>query len=212
MVAYLLCIFYYIIINTDYKLYSFIPIFLLVFLILMCLPVINTKYTYFDIAITLLGFLYIPLLFSTIPLVNGKEYGQYLVWLIFISSWLCDTAAYYTGKKFGKTKLCPLVSPKKTLEGSIGGILGSVLGCTIYGFLLNYFVLDIPLYHFLLIGLICGVMCQFGDLIASSIKRLSDVKDYSNIIPGHGGILDRFDSILYSGAVVFYYVTFIMGL
>lgn len=212
MAAYLLTIFYYVIINTNYNMNKFIPIALLVLLMLMCIPVLNVKFNYFDIAITVLGFLYVPVLFSSIPLVNGKEYGNYLVWFIFISSWLCDTAAYYTGKFFGKRKLCPQVSPKKTVEGSLGGILGSVLGCTIYGFILNYFALNIPMYHYFAIGLISGILCQFGDLTASSIKRNSDVKDYSNLIPGHGGILDRFDSILFSGAVVYYYITYIIGL
>jgi len=210
--AYLLTIFYYVIINTKYDINKFIPIALLVLLILMCIPVIDVKFTYFDVAITVLGFLYVPVLFSAIPLVNGKEYGKYLVWLIFISSWLCDTAAYYTGRFFGKRKLCPKVSPKKTVEGSLGGVLGSVLGCAVYGFILNHFVLDIPMYHYLAIGLISGILCQFGDLTASSIKRNSNVKDYSNLIPGHGGILDRFDSILFSGAVVYYYLTYIIGL
>lgn len=210
--AYLMTIYYYVILNTKYDINKFIPIALLILLILMCLPVINIKFTYFDIAVTLLGFFYIPVLFSTIPLVNGKEYGKYLVWLIFISSWLCDTAAYYTGRFFGKRKLCPDISPKKTVEGAIGGVIGSVLGCLIYGFAINHFALNIPMYHYLIIGLISGILSQFGDLTASSIKRYSNVKDYSNIIPGHGGILDRFDSILFSGAVVYYYITFIIGL
>jgi phosphatidate cytidylyltransferase len=137
---------------------------------------------------------------------------RYFVWFIFISSWLCDTAAYYSGRFFGKRKLCPKVSPKKTVEGSLGGVLGSIAGCAVYGFILNHYTLNIPMYHYLLIGLISGILCQFGDLTASSIKRYSDVKDYSNLIPGHGGILDRFDSILFSGAVVYYYITYIMGL
>jgi phosphatidate cytidylyltransferase len=210
--AYLLTIFYYYILNTKYDMNMFIPIALLLFLILLCLPVINVKFNYFDIAITIFGFLYISILFSTIPLVNAKEYGTYLVWFIFISSWICDTAAYYTGRLFGRRKLCPKVSPKKTVEGSVGGILGSVLGCVIYGFILNHFVLNIPMYHYFAIGLLAGVLCQFGDLTASSIKRNSEVKDFSNLIPGHGGILDRFDSILFAGVVVYYYITFIIGI
>lgn len=210
--AYLLTIFYYVLLNTKYDMNKFIPIALLFFLILMCIPVIYIKFNYFDIAITTFGFLYISLLFSTIPLVNAKQHGNYLVWFIFISSWLCDTAAYYTGRLFGKRKLCPSVSPKKTVEGSVGGVLGSVLGCVIYGFILNHFALDIPMYHYLAIGLISGIICQFGDLTASSIKRNSNVKDYSTLIPGHGGILDRFDSILFAGVVVYYYITFIIGI
>ena len=131
------------------------------------------------------------------------EYGKYLVWLVFIASWLCDTTAYYVGRMFGKTKLCPEVSPKKTVEGSIGGLLGSAISCGVFGFIIASYGVNISLIHYVIIGLICGVFCQFGDLVASSIKRYAGVKDYSNLIPGHGGILDRFDSILFSSVVVF---------
>ncbi len=163
-------------------------------------------------AITLLGFLYVPIFFSFIVLVNNKTYGNYLVWLIFISAWLCDTTAYYVGKYLGKNKLCPKVSPKKTIEGSIGGIIGASLACTIFGMVIFRLGVNIGIIHYILIGLICGIVCQFGDLVASSIKRYAGVKDYSNLIPGHGGILDRFDSILFSSVAVYYYLTFILQL
>lgn len=99
---------------------------------------------------------------------------------------------------------------KKTIEGSIGGLIGSTLFCGIYGLVINSFGVQVPVYHFIFMGIVCGVFCQFGDLVASSIKRYVDVKDYSNLIPGHGGILDRFDSILFTSVIVYYYVTMIM--
>ena len=180
--------------------------------LLLIMPVINLKYTFIDVAITLLGFLYVGIFFSFIYLVNIKEDGIFLIWLIFIGSWMTDTAAFYSGKLFGKKKLCPRVSPKKTVEGSIGGLLGATIFCGLFGVFARSQGVDIEIYHFLAIGAICGVFSQFGDLVASSIKRYVEIKDYSNLIPGHGGILDRFDSILFSGAVVFYYLTFILKL
>lgn len=180
--------------------------------LLLIVPVIDLKYTFIDVAITLLGFLYVGILFSFIYLVSAKDGGNFYVWLIFIGSWITDTAAYYAGRLFGKTKLCPKVSPKKTIEGSIGGLIGSVIFCGVLGAFANNYIVTFPLYHFLIIGGLCGVFSQLGDLVASSVKRYVGIKDYSNLIPGHGGILDRFDSILFSGVVVFYYLTFILGL
>lgn len=178
--------------------------------LLLCIPIINVKYTFIDASVTMLGFIYVGVLFSFIYLVNQKSSGEYLVWLIFLASWFCDTAAYYAGRTFGKHKLCPKVSPKKTIEGSIGGIIGAALACGIFGYFISGHVEGIALYNYIIIGLLCGVFCQFGDLVASSIKRYAGIKDYSKLIPGHGGILDRFDSILFSGTIVYFYLTLVL--
>jgi len=211
-VGYFLCIVYYLTLgnNIDYKFIFFVIIISL--LIMFCIPVFDTKYNFIDISITLLAFLYISVFFSFIVLVNNKDYGNYYVWLIFISSWMCDTSAFYTGKFFGKTKLCPKVSPKKTVEGSIGGLIGSAASCGIFGIFIISRGVSIALIHFVIIGIVCGIFSQFGDLTASSIKRFAGVKDYGNLIPGHGGILDRFDSILFSALIVFYYLTFVLNI
>jgi phosphatidate cytidylyltransferase len=179
-------------------------------LLLLCIPVINTKYNFIDAALSLVCVLYVAVFFSFIPLINLKSYGNILVWLVFITSWSCDTTAYYCGRFFGKTKLCPKVSPKKTIEGSLGGILGSTLITLAFGYIMesNYDIM--PIVNYAIIGTLCGVLSQFGDLVASSIKRHVDIKDYSNMIPGHGGILDRFDSIIYSSVVIFYYLTIVV--
>lgn len=211
--GYFMCIIYYVFcLNSDIN-YKVIFLFIIfINLILLCLPVINPQYTFIDIANTLFGFLYIGVFFSFIPLVNSKQFGNYLVWVIFIASWLCDTSAYYVGKTWGKKKICPKVSPKKTIEGSVAGLIGSAVACGIFGAFIITKGVNIPLYHFVIIGALCGVFCQFGDLIASSIKRYVEVKDYSNLIPGHGGILDRFDSILFASLIVYYYLTFIINI
>lgn len=204
----LLAVFYLLGNNFEYIMYVVV----LFTVVLLIIPVVNLKYTFIDVAITLIGFLYVGMLFSFIPLVNNKPSGEFLVWLIFIGSWICDTAAYYSGKYLGKRKLCPEVSPKKTIAGSIGGLLGSALGCGLFGIIVSSYVSEVQVIHFFLIGTLCGIMGQFGDLVASSIKRYVGIKDYSNLIPGHGGILDRFDSILFNAVVVFYYLTFIVGI
>nr|WP_207714666.1 phosphatidate cytidylyltransferase [Clostridium tetanomorphum] len=210
IVGYVLCIIYFLTLGTKINTDLFFYIVILTTLIVLSIPVINIKYTFIDAGTTLLGFLYVPVFFSFIVLVNNKSYGNYLIWLIFLSSWICDTSAYYSGKFFGKNKLCPKVSPKKTVEGSIGGFIGSTLSCGLFGVYLVNIGVNISLIHFFIIGALCGILVQFGDLVASSIKRYAGVKDYSNLIPGHGGVLDRFDSILFSAVVVFYYLTFIV--
>lgn len=209
-IGYILCIIYYIMLDKNMNYHIVTLLIIASVLILLCIPVLDTKYNFIDVSTTILGFLYVGIFFSFIVLINQKTYGNYLVWLVFISSWLCDTTAYYVGRSLGKTKLCPKVSPKKTIEGSLGGLLGSAVACTLFGFAISKYNVSIPLYHYFIIGILCGVFCQFGDLVASSIKRYVNVKDYSNLIPGHGGILDRFDSILFSSVVVYFYLTLVV--
>lgn len=207
LIGYGLLLVYYII-NNDFELMFYIIV--LAIIISLMIPIINTKYSFIDVATTFLGFIYVAILFSFITLVNGKIGGEYLVWLIFIGSWLSDTLAYYSGKYLGNKKLCPEISPNKTIAGSIGGLFGSIIGCGFFGVIFSGNIPEIAVIHYFLIGALCGIMGQFGDLVASSIKRNVGLKDFSNLIPGHGGILDRFDSILFNGVVVFYYITFIV--
>lgn len=181
-------------------------------IISLIIPVINLKVTFIDSALTILGFIYVGFLFSFLPMIDSMEGGSFLIWLVFLGSWGCDTFAYYVGKYFGKRKLCPEVSPKKTIEGSIGGLLGSAILCGVYGIIVSTYVPHVSIIDFIIIGLLTGISGQFGDLVASSVKRYVGIKDYSNLIPGHGGILDRFDSILFNSLVVFYYLTFVLAM
>lgn len=207
IVGYLLCLAYYIYLGHGFNLTNAVGIFILVVFFLMMVPVFNTDRNFVDVALTILPFFYVGIFFSFILLLSNMENGRYFLWVIFISSWGCDTLAYYFGRYLGKHKLIPKVSPKKTVEGAIGGLLGSILGCTLYGYIIARFGIVIPLYHYIIIGLLGGIIGQCGDLVASSIKRHAGVKDYSNIIPGHGGILDRFDSILLVSVVIYYYIS-----
>jgi phosphatidate cytidylyltransferase len=209
--AYLLCIVFYASLIIYNSASDIMLLCILAILIFLCIPVINISYNFVDVAVTVLGFFYVAFFFSFIPLIDRKPLGNYLVWIPFIASWSCDTLAYYFGRTFGRKKICPEVSPKKTIEGSLGGLLGSFIACGAYGYIISSKVYIMPLINFFIIGLLCGIICQFGDLVASSIKRSTGVKDYSNLIPGHGGILDRFDSILFASVTVYYYISFIIG-
>ena len=132
--------------------------------------------------------------------------GLYLVWLILICSWGCDTCAYVVGMLIGKHKIFPVLSPKKSLEGCIGGVLGAMLIGAAYGhFLVNKVVADQNVTW--VIVLICGVgavVSQVGDLAASGIKRQQGIKDYGKLIPGHGGIMDRFDSVIVTAPMIYF--------
>ena len=124
------------------------------------------------------------------------------IWFVFLTAFGSDIFAYFAGVTLGKHKLCPSLSPKKTVEGLIGGILGSTALCGVYA----YFALPELFIHGLIIGAVGAGVATMGDLTASAIKRKLDIKDYGHLIPGHGGILDRFDSVLFTGPFVFFYL------
>jgi phosphatidate cytidylyltransferase len=117
-----------------------------------------------------------------------------------------DIFAYFTGQAIGKHKLSPKISPKKTIEGAIGGILGSVLLCVVFG----HFFGELLLLHYAVIGVLGSILAQLGDLTASIFKRKMGVKDYGMLIPGHGGIMDRFDSVLFTAPFVYYYIMLVI--
>lgn len=152
-----------------------------------------------EVAEVFTGVLYITLSFASLSLLRHKTpEGGYLYLLVFFGAWVTDTFAYFTGRFFGKHKLNPVISPKKTVEGSIGGILFCMISFVLFGIVMQFgkwhFTVHYPL--LLLSGLLCSVVSQVGDLITSLIKREHGVKDYGKIFPGHGGVLDRFDSVL----------------
>ena len=151
-------------------------------------------------------YFYGPVLFSFIWLTRELPGGIYMVWLIFISSWICDTCAYLSGMALGKHKLTPVLSPKKSVEGAVGGVLGSALAGALFGYLfLNRIFEEQNMIW--ICALICGagaVISQIGDLAASGIKRNHGIKDYGKLIPGHGGVMDRFDSVLFTAPIIYY--------
>lgn len=150
--------------------------------------------------VTIIGIVYVIFFSFHVVLIDQSGSYNILIWLVFITAFGTDIFAYFTGYLIGKHKLCPNISPKKTIEGAIGGVIGSVALSAGFGFL---FCKEYLIYC-IVIGVIGSVMAQLGDLSASVIKRKLKIKDYGNLIPGHGGILDRFDSVLFTAPTIYY--------
>jgi len=177
-------------------------IFTVIILVLLSVIVISKKYSLKDISATLMGIIYVPFLLFHIAYLEKTVY----LYLVFIIAFGTDTFAYFIGNLFGRKKLCPTISPNKTVEGSIGGILGSIVLVVLYSL---YFNIK-PLWSMILLSVITSILSQLGDLTASRIKRISKIKDFGYIIPGHGGVLDRFDSIIFTAPVIYYYTKIIL--
>lgn len=169
-----------------------------------------SKYHANQVMAAFFGIFYVAVMISYVYQTRMLSLGSFLVWLIFLSSWGCDTCAYCTGKLCSKAfkthKMAPVLSPNKTIEGAIGGVVGSVLLSLIYGNVMKNFVSidNQVLYSMLLVAGAGALISMIGDLAASAIKRNYDVKDYGKLIPGHGGILDRFDSVFFTAPIIYY--------
>jgi phosphatidate cytidylyltransferase len=168
----------------------------------VCFP----KYKAGQVASAFFAFVYAPVMLAFVYLTRQDEAGIYVVWLILITAWGCDTCAYVVGMLFGRKRIFPVLSPKKSLEGCIGGVVGSGLIGWLYGyFWVNRMTPGVSLEWE--IALICGIaaiISQVGDLAASGIKRDADIKDYGTLIPGHGGMMDRFDSMIVTAPVIYF--------
>ncbi len=174
--------------------------------LMMLMVVFHEKVDITQVTTTFFGFFYVAVLISFIYMVRSHVYGQLFVWLIFISAWGSDTFAYFSGLLLGRHKLCPKLSPKKTVEGAIGGVVGAVALGILYGLAVNRWTvaddIDIVLFFSVISG-VCAVFSQFGDLAASAVKRSTGIKDFGHLIPGHGGVLDRCDSLLFTAPGVY---------
>lgn len=169
------------------------------------------KYETQEIMAAFFGVFYVSMMLSYLYQVREMPDGSYLVWLIFFSSWGCDTCAYCVGMLFGKHKLAPVLSPKKSIEGAVGGVIGAALLGYFYALIFGHRMLDLvdPQLACAMACAIAAAISQIGDLAASAIKRNHDIKDYGHLIPGHGGILDRFDSMLFTAPAIFFAVSFL---
>lgn len=207
--AYIGTVLYYILIRTYETEYTELLIIGYLMAVLAVYVFTYPKYRTEQVLHVFFSLVYAGILMSYIYLVRSTEDGIVYIWLIFLCSWGCDTCAYLTGVTCGKHKMAPILSPKKSVEGGIGGVVGAVLLGALYGFLMrNNVSIEYPV---LLCGIICGVgglISMVGDLAASAVKRNYEIKDYGKLIPGHGGILDRFDSVLFTAPVIYYLVLF----
>lgn len=189
--------------NVLYAVIPVIGVFMLSMLLyVVCFP----KYRSEQIMANVFNFLYAPVMLSFIYLTREQEAGKYIVWLILISSWGCDTCAYVVGMLIGKKKIFPVLSPKKSLEGCIGGVVGAGLIAALYAVFAveNIFPDKRVTIVITVICMVGAVMSQVGDLAASAIKRNHEIKDYGKLIPGHGGIMDRFDSVIVTAPMIYF--------
>ncbi len=155
------------------------------------------KLPFEELGICMVAGVVLPLLFGALIRIICMENGRFYVLMPFVLSILSDTGAYFVGLTFGKHKLAPVISPKKTVEGLVGGVLGAVLGMLIYCAILQvFFKFQVNYLYVLIYGVIGAFTGVFGDLCFSAIKRQCGIKDYGKLIPGHGGVLDRIDSVM----------------
>lgn len=161
----------------------------------------------YDAIATVIGLVYVVFFSYHIVLLDMLPNGGIFIWTVVLAAFGSDIMAYFTGYLLGKHKLAPNLSPKKTIEGAVGGVVGAGILCGVYGaiFAKEFIIACI------IIGLVGGAVSQAGDLTASAFKRKMGIKDYGNLIPGHGGIMDRFDSVIFVAPFVYYLVLFIVG-
>ncbi|KAF0151391.1 MAG: phosphatidate cytidylyltransferase [Ignavibacteria bacterium] len=204
-----------IILNEYYHFLDYHVFFIITILVLLLTELFRNKSSAINnLGSTLLGIFYIG--FFAASILNVREFysdsaftyshGGYLILSILVSIWLCDSAAYFIGSAYGLHKLMPRVSPKKSWEGAIAGFIFAVITLVVAKSLILEFL---SLFNAIVIGIIVGVFGQIGDLVESLIKRDANVKDSSAIIPGHGGIFDRFDSLLFTAPIVYLYLRLI---
>lgn len=211
--GYIATIIYYFMMRFGFEKYlmAFLVLYLMSLLIIFVIKF--PKFKTDQVLIALFGMIYVVIMLSYIYRIRVMESGGYLVWLIVLCSWGCDTFAYLVGMTIGKHKLAPVLSPKKSIEGSIGGVVASVCLGVLYTYIFkeHFKLFEHPMLY---VGIICAVtsiISQLGDLAASGIKRNYNIKDYGKLIPGHGGVLDRFDSVIFTSPVIFFFIINLMG-
>ncbi len=211
-VGYLAAILYYGLLWTGHM--EYVTMLSILFLILTMAVYVFTFPTFWarQVMTVFFGFFYVAVMLSYVFQTRELSDGGVVVWLIFLSSWGCDTCAYCVGMLIGKHKMAPKLSPKKSVEGGVGGIIGAALLGVIFAFAMNQWggVSVSPL-HYAVICAAGGAISQVGDLAASAVKRNHEIKDYGKLIPGHGGILDRFDSVIFTAPVIYYLAALLAG-
>lgn len=207
LVGYLGAVLYYIAMKADFGNYGTMAIIISMILILLVYVFGYPKYHAEQVMAAFFGVVYVAVMLSFIYLTRSLPDGKFLVWLIFLCSWGCDTCAYCVGMLIGKHKMAPVLSPKKSIEGAVGGVAGAALLGVIYAAATQG-----KMAEYALICAVGALISMVGDLAASAIKRNQNIKDYGKLIPGHGGILDRFDSVIITAPVIYYLAKMILGI
>lgn len=198
---------YYAAAFIDFERYGTMAIIGVLILIMFVYVFSYPKYEANQVMAAYFGFLYVAVMLSFILLTRNLEGGHFLVWLIFLCSWGCDTCAYCVGMLIGKHKMAPVLSPKKSVEGAVGGVAGAALLGVIYAWATGG-----KMAEYAVICAAGALISMVGDLAASAIKRNQGIKDYGKLIPGHGGILDRFDSVIFTAPVIYYLAKIVLGI
>lgn len=210
-IGYLTVVIYYVLLYMNITEYMLMMTLAFLVILLGCYVFAFPKFHADQVVLVFFGFFYVAIMLSYIYQIRTLTYGVFTVWLAFISSWVCDTCAYFVGVRFGKHKMAPVLSPKKSIEGAVGGLAGAGILGALYGFVINYFSRgDISPIIYGIICIVGAMISMVGDLAASGIKRDNQVKDYGNLIPGHGGILDRFDSVIFTAPIIYYLAYYLM--
>ena len=207
LVGYLGAVLYYIAMKADFGNYGTMAIIISMILILFVYVFGYPKYRAEQVMAAFFGMVYVAVMLSFIYLTRNLPDGKFLVWLIFLCSWGCDTCAYCVGMLIGKHKMAPVLSPKKSIEGAVGGVVGAALLGVIYAAATQG-----KMAEYALICAVGALISMVGDLAESAIKRNQNIKDYGKLIPGHGGILDRFDSVIITAPVIYYLAKIILGI
>ncbi len=211
--GYLGCLAYYIIVFLELTAYTMTVLTALVILVMAVYVFTYPRYQAHQVFGAFFGVVYVAVMLSYIYMLREMQDGAYLVWLIFLASWGCDTCAYCVGMLIGKHKMSPKLSPKKSVEGAVGGVAGAALLGAVYAAAVSG-RMGSGSGHMLSFALICAagaLISMVGDLAASAVKRNRGIKDFGTLIPGHGGILDRFDSVIFIAPVIYYLALALVG-
>ena len=206
VVGYLGVILHYILLSLGYSEYAMMNLIIVLIAMMFVYVFSYPKYHAEQVMAAFFGVVYVGVMLSYIYQTRMIRDGAFLVWLIFLCSWGCDTCAYCVGMLIGKHKMSPVLSPKKSIEGAVGGVVGAALLGLIYALAAGKFFPEFD-HSPAVYALICAVgalISMVGDLAASGIKRNHNIKDYGKLIPGHGGILDRFDSVIFTAPVIYF--------
>ncbi|MDO5539246.1 MAG: phosphatidate cytidylyltransferase [Eubacteriales bacterium] len=199
---------YYALLLFHLEEYSMIYIVMVLMAMMFCYVFTFPKFRAEQIMAAFFGIVYVCVMLSCIYLTRNLSDGAFLVWLIFISSWGCDTCAYCVGMLIGKHKMSPILSPKKSVEGAVGGVAGAALLGALYAAVVGkYLQAEDQVVVYAVICAVGALISMVGDLAASAIKRNHEIKDYGTLIPGHGGIMDRFDSVIFTAPMIYFLAT-----